>query len=124
SGILPHLAVFVVANSSAALPGVTPHMTTGSLTFNGDDALALWKVSTGSYVDIFGSIGHDPGTEWGSGLLSTADNTLRRKSSVMGGVTTNPGSGFPTLATEWDGFATDTGNGLGSHDFDGVDPSI
>jgi hypothetical protein len=33
-------------------------------------------------VDVIGQIGFDPGTEWGSGLVSTADNTLRRKTAV------------------------------------------
>ena len=33
-------------------------------------------------VDVIGQIGFDPGTEWGTGLVSTADNTLRRKASV------------------------------------------
>ena len=27
-------------------------------------------------VDVIGQIGSDPGTEWGTGLTSTADNTL------------------------------------------------
>ena len=30
-------------------------------------------------IDVIGQIGFDPGTEWGTGLTSTADNTLRRK---------------------------------------------
>jgi hypothetical protein len=38
--------------------------------FNGDDAVALYKVSTASYVDIFGRIGEDPGTAWTSGSLT------------------------------------------------------
>ena len=34
-----------------------------------------------------GQIGVDPGTEWGTGLASTADNTLRRKAGVEAGDT-------------------------------------
>ena len=30
----------------------------------------------GLIIDVIGQIGTDPGTEWGSGLTSTADNTL------------------------------------------------
>ena len=38
-------------------------------------------------VDSIGQIGVDPGTEWGTGLTSTADNTLRRKPAVEAGDT-------------------------------------
>ncbi len=48
--------------------------------FNGDDALVL--VKAGQPVDAIGQVGFDPGTEWGSGLTSTADNTLRRKGDI------------------------------------------
>ena len=60
-----------------------------------------------------GQIGFDPGTEWGTGLVSTADNTLRRKATVCAG---DPnGSDAFDPAVEWDGFATDTFGGLGAH---------
>jgi hypothetical protein len=36
--------------------------TSSSVNYNGDDAIALRKKSTGAYVDIFGRIGEDPGT--------------------------------------------------------------
>jgi predicted extracellular nuclease len=101
---------FVLANSSAVL-GVTPNQTSGSVNFNGDDAVTLRKGTT--VIDSLGQIGFDPGTEWGSGVVSTADNTLRRKSSVCTG-DTNPNDVF-TPSTQWDGFATDTFSGLGSH---------
>src|SRR5690606_33231703 len=59
------------------------------------------------------------GSAWlGSNSYSTQDKTLRRKSSVIGGVTANPGSGFPTLNTEWDLFDIDVVSGLGSHTSD------
>jgi predicted extracellular nuclease/Ca2+-binding RTX toxin-like protein len=55
---------------------------------------------------LIGQIGFDPGTEWGSGLISTQNNTLRRKSSIVTG-DTNPFDTFdPSL--EWEGFAQDT----------------
>jgi len=51
--------------------------TNGAGWFNGDDAIALRKGgASGTIVDAIGQIGVDPGTEWGSGLTSTADNTL------------------------------------------------
>lgn len=92
--------------------------------YNGDDAVALYKISTTSNVDIFGRIGNDPGTEWtGTGGYSTADKTLRRKSSVVGGITVNPtgtgASAFTTLTTEWDLFNDGTVSGLGAHTYNG-----
>ena len=64
-------------------------------------------------MDVIGQIGFDPGTEWGTGLESTADNTLRRKGSIEAG-DTNGGDAFVPSA-EWNGFANDTFGGLGSH---------
>ena len=66
-----------------------------------------------SVVDSIGQVGFDPGTEWGSGLTSTADNTLRRAAGVCVG-DTDPSNAFDP-AVEWVGFATDTFDGLGSH---------
>ncbi|MDY0078152.1 MAG: lamin tail domain-containing protein [Bacteroidales bacterium] len=113
SGTLVNGSVIVYKNSSANL--YPAGITNASVNFNGDDAVALYKISTSSFVDIFGRIGEDPGTEWGSSQLWTINTTLVRKSSITGGVTTNPGSGFPTLSTEWDNYATDVITYLGSH---------
>lgn len=107
--------VYVVAQASAdAAILAQADQTNGSGWFNGDDAVVLRKGGTGgTIVDAFGQVGFDPGTEWGTGLVSTADNTLRRKPGVCQG-DTNASDVF-TPATEWDGFATDTFGGLGSH---------
>ncbi|GAA1887520.1 lamin tail domain-containing protein [Asanoa iriomotensis] len=104
--------VFVFAHSaSVAAILAQADATTGSGLWNGDDAIVLSKA--GAVVDSLGQVGVDPGTEWGTGLTSTADNTLRRKSTVEAG-DTNPSDAFDP-ATEWDGFAIDTFDGLGSH---------
>ncbi|HSK76663.1 MAG TPA: lamin tail domain-containing protein [Thermoanaerobaculia bacterium] len=110
SGVIASGGRFVLAHSSAVL-GITPNQASGSLSFNGDDAVTLRK--NGTVIDSIGQIGVDPGTEWGTGTASTADNTLRRKSTVCAG-DTNPSDAF-TPSTQWDGFATDTFSGLGSH---------
>ncbi len=104
--------VFVLAQASAnpAILSVADQ-TNGSGWYNGDDAVVLRKGTT--ILDVIGQIGFDPGTEWGSGLTSTADNTLRRKASVCIGDTNGTDAFDPAL--EWDGFATDTFDGLGSH---------
>ncbi len=104
--------VYVIAHSSAnAVILAQADQTNGSGWFNGDDAVVLRKGTT--IIDAFGQIGFDPGTEWGTGLVSTADNTLRRKASVCAG---DPNGADPFgPAAEWDGFATDTFGGLGAH---------
>lgn len=104
--------VYVVAHSSASAPILAQaDQTNGAGWFNGDDAVVLRKGTT--IIDSFGQTSFDPGTEWGTGLASTADNTLRRKAAVCAG-DTNSTDVF-TPATEWDGFATDTFGGLGAH---------
>lgn len=101
--------VFVLAHASAdpAILAVADQ-TNGAGWFNGDDAIVLRHGDT--VIDSIGQVGFDPGTEWGTGLASTADNTLRR-------------NGFPDTdvtdvydpAAQWTGFATNTFDGLGSH---------
>jgi len=115
-GSLANGAVKVYQNSAATLYAGEDN---SSVNFNGDDAVALYKLSSAAYVDIIGCIGEDPGTAWTSGALSTLDQTLVRKSTVASGVTANPGSGFPTLGTEWDTYAQDTISDLGTHTFSG-----
>ena len=111
TGTLQSGDVFVIANSSAseAILSVADQFS-GSLDFNGDDAVALMKGS--AFVDVIGQVGFDPGTQWGSDLTSTADNTIRRKATVTTG-DTNPFDVFDP-AIEWVGYAIDTFDGLGS----------
>jgi hypothetical protein len=119
SGTLANNTAIVYKNSDAIIYTGTA-ITNGATNYNGDDAVALHKVSTDSYVDIFGRIGEDPGAEWtADGGYSTVNKTLVRKASVSGGITTNPSSGFPTLATEWDVFDIDDISHLGTHVSDG-----
>ncbi|MFN8297139.1 MAG: HYR domain-containing protein [Chitinophagales bacterium] len=104
--------VFAASTANAAILAQADQVTSTSL-WNGDDAIALVKGST--TLDVIGQIGLDPGTEWGSGVASTADNTIRRKSTITGG-DVNGGDNFDP-STEWDGFATDNSANLGSHTF-------
>jgi len=107
--------VFVVAQATASAAILAQaDQTNGSGWFNGDDAIVLRKGGpTGAIVDSIGQVGFDPGTEWGTGLASTADNTLRRKAAVTAGDTTATDVFNP--AAEWDGFETDNFDGLGAH---------
>src|SRR5262245_10908168 len=111
--------VFVMASASAS-PVILAQadVTTSAGLFNGDDAITLRRPDT-TIIASIGQVGVDPGTEWGTGLTSTADNTLRRKATVTSG-DTDPSDAFDPAAT-WDGFATDTFDGLGSHTLGGGD---
>ncbi|NJR65473.1 MAG: hypothetical protein HC772_09395 [Leptolyngbyaceae cyanobacterium CRU_2_3] len=107
--------VFVFAQSSAnATILAQADQTNGAGFFNGDDAIVLRQGgANGVILDSIGQIGVDPGAEWGAGLTSTADNTLRRKTSVTSGDVDATDAFDPTV--QWDGFATDTFDGLGSY---------
>ena len=114
SGTLAPGAVIVYKNSGATVfTGTATNAT--AINFNGNDAVGLYKVSTAAYVDVFGVIGENPGTQWLVGGNGTLDKTLRRKSTVTSGRT--PAAGFPELATEWEQAAVNDVSGLGSHSF-------
>ena len=104
--------VYVVAHSSASAAILAQaDQQNGAGWFNGDDAVVLRKGST--VLDVIGQIGVDPGSEWGSGVTSTADNTLRRKGNVEAGDANGADVFDPSV--QWNGFAADTFDGLGSH---------
>ena len=112
SGTVASGDVYVLAHSSAA-PSITAQadQTNGASWYNGDDAVVLLKA--GEMLDVIGQIGFDPGSQWGSGDTSTADNTLRRKAGIEAGDTNGTDAFDPSV--EWDGFAQDSFDGLGSH---------
>jgi predicted extracellular nuclease len=113
TGTIANGDAFVITQTAAsqALRDLADQIHSSSSWFNGDDAIALRKGST--IVDVIGQIGVDPGSEWGSGVTSTQDNTIRRKSSVLAGDPDGSDAFDPAL--EWAGFAQDTFSGLGSH---------
>ena len=111
TGSISNEDVYVIADNDAAqvILDVADQTSTAAF-FNGNDAIILKKGST--ILDVIGQVGVDPGTEWGSGLTSTADNTLRRKAGTTAG-DANPNDTFdPSI--QWDGYAQDTFSGLGS----------
>jgi hypothetical protein len=104
--------VYVVAQAAAGSAILAQaDQTSGAGWFNGDDAVVLRK--GGTVIDAIGQVGLDPGAEWGTGLTSTADNTLRRKATITAGDTNGSDAFDPSV--EWDGFATDTFGALGCH---------
>jgi predicted extracellular nuclease len=114
AGVVAPGDVYVLAHSSAS-PAIAAaaDQFNGAGWFNGDDAVALYHVPTASLIDVIGQIGFDPGSQWGTGLTSTADNTLRRKATISNGDPNGADAFDPTI--EWDGYANDTFDGLGSH---------
>jgi len=112
SGTVPAKGLFVLAHGSAnSTILAAANQTSSASWFNGDDAIVLKNGAT--ILDAIGQIGVDPGSEWGTGLVSSADNTLRRKASVTTGRTNATGSFDPS--SEWEGFATDTFDNLGTY---------
>ena len=116
SGSIASLGTFVFAHpsASATILAAANQVATNTIWYNGDDAIALVKIGADTtFVDVIGQIGFDPGAEWGTGVVSTADNTLRRSPDVCNG---DPdGSNVFDPSVQWSGFATDTFDGLGAH---------
>ncbi len=103
--------VFVLGHPGISVPGLCDQLEAG-LNFSGNDAIEL--VYQGVPHDVIGQIGFDPGPMgWGSGGITTTDHTLRRKCSVSGGDRLGYDSFDP--AVEWDAFAANTFDDLGSH---------
>lgn len=112
TGTIPANGVFVLAHGSAnATILAKANQTNSASWFNGDDAIVLKNGST--ILDSIGQVGVDPGSEWGTGLTSTADNTLRRKTTIAAGDATANNSFDP--ASEWDGYAQDSFDHLGTY---------
>ncbi len=115
TGTVASGSTFVLAQSSASFAAQSyVNQTNSGSWYNGDDVIILRKGgSSGTIVDVIGQLGFDPGVEWGTGVISTADNTLRRKSSVCQG--DNNASDLFDPAVQFDGFAQDDFSGLGTH---------
>lgn len=113
SGLLADGDVFVVAHGSASAEILAAADLTNSsvINFNGDDAIALRQGAT--FVDVFGQIGTDPGSYWGSGGKTTQDHSLVRKASVCVGDADGADPFDPVL--QWDFYPKDTVDYLGAH---------
>lgn len=106
---------FVLVNSNAG-PELLAYANqlSGSLTFNGDDAVVL--VKNDEVIDSLGTIGFDPGSGWSCDDGSTVNKTLRRRAEVCNG-DTDPNDDFD-VCLEWTFFVVDTFDGLGMHSTD------
>jgi len=112
TGTVGNNDVYVLAHSSAS-PTIlaVADQVNGASWYNGNDTVALYEGS--NLIDVIGQIGFDPGTEWGTGDTSTADNTLVRKCEITQGDPNGADTFDPAI--EWDGYSNDTFNHLGSH---------
>jgi endonuclease I/chitodextrinase len=104
SGTLTTGSKFVIVNSSISstcfsTSAANISTTATELTFNGNDAVGLFK--NGVLIDIIGTFS-------GGTANFAADVTLRRKSTV-----TSPSTTF-NLSSQWDSYTTDTCNNLAS----------
>ncbi len=110
--VAPHdVLVFCNPSASAPLLAKCDVQNANVINFNGDDAIELF--CNGATVDIVGQVGFRPNIEWGTGLISTSDNTLRRKCSITRGDTV-PNNAFDPAA-EWGGYAVDTLTDVGAY---------
>lgn len=109
---------------------VSPNYTNNPCLYhNGDDAMSLNKTDganggAGTFVDIFGVIGEDPGTSWtdtapytesAGGAYWTKDQTCYRKASVKKGITALLAGGQWNPTAEWDTLPMNTFDHLGYH---------
>lgn len=96
--------IIVLKNSSAilTLPGGVTAYSSSVCNFNGDDAITIEK--DGTVIDVFGTVGTDPGTSWTISGSSTGaqDKTVRRKATVTEGNT----DWSVSSANEWDVITT------------------
>jgi hypothetical protein len=112
SGNLNPGQTFVIANSQAnAAVLAKANITSGVMSFTGDDALELFNIADARAVDVIGVIGTDPGDFWVVGTGTTQNHTLRRMSTVDLGTTVWIGDGD----TQWDVYAQDSFNNLKLH---------
>ncbi|MFZ5552403.1 MAG: lamin tail domain-containing protein [Bacteroidota bacterium] len=109
---LANCDVYVICNSAAQAPLLAiDDMSSGSLNFNGDDAVELFNGT--AMVDLIGNIGCDPGTEWTGVGNGTADDVIRRQTGYCTAVGSDPGANCP-----WPSFtAANWSSALSTSDF-------
>lgn len=112
NGTLAAKSTYVLTDTGA-VPALAAksNQTIGTNNFNGNDAIALYKGTT--LLDVFGQIGNNPGTSWGSNGKFTHDRTLVRNASIGQGDANGSDAFDPSL--EWDFYAKDDFSNLGSH---------
>ncbi len=117
--LLPDGEVYVIANPSADQQILdVADTTTGNVSWNGDDGIAL--VKDGVKIDVIGTDTGDPGTGWDVAGVSNAtqDHTLIRKSDITSGTTDWAASaGTDADNSQWVVEPQDYFDDLGRHTF-------
>lgn len=109
--------VLVICHTSAD-PAIQANadIITGSLSFNGNDAVGLF--SPASIIDVIGQVSFNPGTGWevAGTNNATAEHTLVRKSTICSpNVNWISSAGTSTSDSEWIVNPQDYWSNLGSH---------
>lgn len=114
NGIVQAGTTFVICHNQAD-PVLTnqAQQTSGNMDFNGDDAIVLKHGNL--FIDIIGQVGIDPGSQWGTGLVSTQDNTLIRNKFIYQGDSIGHDAFIPGI--EWSGFVIKDFSDLGQHHY-------
>ncbi|MEW5249388.1 ExeM/NucH family extracellular endonuclease [Microbulbifer discodermiae] len=104
--------VFVLAHgdADATVLAEADQLYSGGL-FNGDDAVLL--TGPDGWVDVIGEVGSDPGSQWGTSVIGTRNQTLVRQPDVVTG-RSDGSSGFDPAA-EWFSAGQDNFGNLGRH---------
>ena len=106
----------VLFSVGAAVLCILLVMSTASGAINFLRTDGFWSYIDSGYdgvrIDVVGVIGVDPGTAWGTGTKTTADDTLIRNATVC----THSSYGDATLS-EWTGISPAVYTNLGSHTF-------
>lgn len=112
TGLIAPGDVHVICNPAATMMGIADQ-TSGTLNFNGNDAVAL--ANAGGILDVVGQIGVNPGTEWtGTTCTSgTQNGRLIRKPGFP--CPSNDGTTVFDPDTEWDCDLTTDASELGTH---------
>ncbi len=122
AGTLSPDDVFVIANGSASAEILAlADLLSGSLTFNGDDAVELYCADPATVLDRIGVVGIDPGSGWDVAGVTTGtlNHTMVRKPNVAQGNLDWPSSaGTDATDSEWIVYAQDVIDYLGFHTFD------
>ncbi|MBP7829161.1 MAG: S8 family serine peptidase [Kiritimatiellae bacterium] len=124
TGTIPAGGTYVIANNTAGATLLAlADQTSASMSFNGDDAVVLYRGGTnGVVVDHLGQVGVDPGSYWGTEPNTTVNHTLRRMREITRGNTNTTAAFDP--ATEWAAYAVDTFDDLRTHDSDCAGPAL
>lgn len=83
--VVVHSLAYGNSVATGTIAAVTAQLSSGNITFNGNDAILLKKGTL--VVDSFGQVGVDPGAAWNVGGVTTLDKTLHRKSTITQGET-------------------------------------